>query len=119
MNFYINKVDLPGSDWNHTYIGLFTKNKWSGEGHFCGWYGGEFYHKTTLLAYGIQEGPTGVFDAKRPFNGGFHRNVNQYFKKVSIGSKFWEICFEADNVEEALDIFEKQEWDKERNEIER
>ena len=48
MTFYINKIHIEESDWEHECIGLFNETNWVGEGNFCGWYGVEFYTNTTL-----------------------------------------------------------------------
>lgn len=34
MTFYINKVHISDSDWEHECIGLFDKENWVGEGNF-------------------------------------------------------------------------------------
>ena len=109
MTFYVNEVRTKESDYEHECIGLFDKTNWVGEGSFCGWYGAEFYTNTTLIAYGIQLGHSGVYDPKRPFNGGF-KIVNEHYDKIEIGSCFWTRTFESDSVEEAIEIFRKQEW---------
>lgn len=109
MTFYINQVHTDESDWNHEYIGLFDKENWIGEGNFCGWYGAEYYRETTLIAYGIQLGHSGIYNPKRPFNGGFEV-VNKYYEKISIGSCYWTKTFEANSIEEAIEIFRKQKW---------
>ena len=98
-------------DWNRRYIGLFTNNKWAGEGNFCGYYGAEYYLDTTLLAYGIQlrEGSKSN-NFKAPFDGGFFENVNKHYDKIGIGCDMWEKHIEADSVEEALEIFKTQSW---------
>lgn len=110
MTFYINKVVQMG-DWNNQYIGLFTNNKWNGEGNFCGYYSSEYYLDTTLLAYGIQKRHGGqVIDFKAHFDGGFFDNINKHYDKVMIGSGMWEETIEATSVEEAIEIFKFQKW---------
>ena len=111
MTFYINQIHTDESDWNHEYIGLFDKENWIGEGNFCGWYGAEYYRDTTLIAYGIQLGHSGIYNPKRPFNGGF-KVVNKYYDKIGIGSCYWTKQFKADSIEEAIRIFKNQEWEK-------
>ena len=110
--FYINQVQLPESDWNHRHIGLFDSNAREEVGHFCGGCGGELYKNTTLLAYGTQN-ITGnkPYNAMHPFDGGIVKDVNHHYDKIGIGSGYWEICFEANNEEEAVEIFAKQCWD--------
>lgn len=110
MTFYINKVCIDVLDQRHECIGLFSDTNWVGEGNFCGWYGAEFYTKTTLIAYGIQLGHSSMYNPKRPFDGGF-KVVNQYYDKIAIGSCYWTKQFTADSVEEAINIFKNQEWE--------
>lgn len=110
MKFYVNEIhNIEDSDWDHQCIGLFTSNKWVGEGNFCGWYGIEYYLDTTLIAYGIQlkEGNRG-YDPTDPFNE--IKYVNQYYDKIMIRSIIGEESFEANDVEEALKIFSEQKW---------
>lgn len=109
--FYVNEVRLPESDWNHRCIGLFDSKEWDGRGSFCGYYASEYYLNTTLLAYGIQlkEGCK-IYNPKAPFDGGFFENVNKRFDEVKIGSEMWEREFEAESVEEAIQIFKSQSW---------
>lgn len=111
MTFYINEVcGIKESDWYHRCIGLFTNNKFRGEGNFCGWYGIEYYLDTELLAYGIQlvEGCQPI-KFKYPFDGGFCI-CKEYYDKIHIGSCMMEKTFEANSVEEAIDIFKRQKW---------
>ena len=111
MTFYVNCVYFPNDHLYHRYIGLFDSNKWAGRGNFCGYYGAEYYLDTNLLAYGIQLNGAGtIYDPKRPFDGGFFANVNKHFDEIKIGSEMWERKFDAANIEEAIKIFEKQEW---------
>ena len=110
MKFYVNEIhNIEDSDWDHQCIGLFTSNKWVGEGNFCGWYGIEYYLDTTLIAYGIQlkEGNR-RYDPTDPFNE--IKYVNQYYDKIMIRSIIGEESFEANDVEEALKIFSEQKW---------
>ena len=112
MTFYINEVPgLKESDWHHRCIGLFTNNEFKGEGSFCGWYGAEYYLNTELLAYGIQlvEGCQPI-KFRHPFDGGFYICEKQHYDKIHIGSCMYEHAFEADSVEEAIDIFRSQNW---------
>ena len=109
MTFYINEVYVDESDWEHECIGLFDNDNSTGEGNFCGWYATEYYQDTTLIAYGIQLGHSSLYNPKRPFDGGF-KIVNKYYDKIVIGSCIWTKTFEADSVEEAIEIFRKQEW---------
>lgn len=114
MKFYVNEIhNIADSDWDHQCIGLFTNNKWVGEGNFCGWYGIEYYLDTTLIAYGIQlkEGNRG-YDPTDPFNE--IKYVNQYYDKIMIRSIIGEESFEANDVEEALKIFSEQNWPSKR-----
>ena len=112
MTFYINEVpSLKESDWKHRCIGLFTNNEFKGEGYFCGWYGAEYYLDTDLLAFGIQlvDGGSPI-KFRCPFDGGFYICENQHYDKIRIGSGMFEKEFEADSVEEAIDIFRRQAW---------
>ena len=113
MIFYINEVHISESDWEHECIGLFDKENWAGEGNFCGWYGAEYYQDTTLIAYGIQLGHSSIYNPKRPFNGGF-KVVYKHYDKIPIGSCYWTKSFNANSVEEAIEIFRKQEWEDDR-----
>lgn len=111
MKFYINEIEGMG-DWNHQYIGLFTNNDRTAEGSFAGWYGAEYYHNTTILAYGIQLKEGGkCYDPKDPFDGGFCADYNKHCDKVTIGSGYWEKTIEADSIEEAIEIFKNQSWE--------
>ena len=113
MTFYINEVHISESDWEHKCIGLFDKENWVGEGNFCGWYGAEYYKDTTLIAYGIQLGHSSIYNPKRPFDGGF-KIVKEHYDKIPIGSCYWTRSFKANSVEEAIEIFRKQEWEDDR-----
>ena len=111
MTFYINEVHLDGvSDWDHRCIGLFDSNNFDGRGSFCGWYGAEYYLDTTLLAYGVQLVDGGSrYNPYGPFDGGVYE-VNKHFDEVKIGSCMCEIKFEADSVEEAVELFITRRW---------
>lgn len=112
MTFYINEVPSRNeSDWHHRCIGLFTNNEFKGEGSCCGWYGAEYYLNTDLLAMGIQlvDGGSPI-KFRHPFDGGFRIFENQHYDKIHIGSCMFEEEFEANSVEEAIDIFRRQQW---------
>lgn len=110
MTFYINQVNLPESDWTHRCIGLFDSNEWDGRGNFCGYYASEYYCNTNLIAYGVQliDGNR-IYNPKNLFDGGF-KVVNRHYDEIMIGSGMWERTFEADTVEEAIEIFRTQSW---------
>ena len=109
--FYVNMVrGVPSDDWNHQCIGLFSNNEHIGKGYFCGWYGAEFYLNTTLIAYGIQKrNGSKPYNAKASFDGGF-KVVNRQYDEIMIGSELWESEFNADSVNEAIEIFKSQSW---------
>lgn len=121
--YYINQIDgissIDGYKIGPTFgktspeyrmYGLFDSAEWVGEGHFCGWYGGEYYKNTRLLAYSIVPSNVPcVFTPELP-GGTFVKNVNQQHEKIGIQSKLCEIRFEAKNDEEAMAVFEKKEW---------
>ena len=108
MTFYVNRVNGL-SDWDNDCIGLFDGNKWKGEGNLCGYYACEYYLNTTLIAYGIQKGHRSSYNPKLPFDGGF-KVVNKHYNKIMIGSGFWESKFNADSINEAIEIFKSQSW---------
>ena len=84
MKFYVNQVDIPKEDRTPIhidvpegkdirdidvrYVGLFRGREWEGRGNFCGWYGGEYYKDTTLVAYGIQVVNRNALAMHGPFN---------------------------------------------------
>lgn len=106
MKYFVNKI-YYGSPEVET-IGLFTDDNWSGEGSFCGWYGSEYYNDTTLLAY-YTIPDTHMYSPK----GHKHieeKIVNEYYKKISIGSCMWTLILEADNDEEAIKKFFNEEF---------
>lgn len=111
MTFYINAMHWPkGNSYKHQYIGLFTNNERTAEGYFCGWYGAEYYNNTTLIAYGIQNRDGGKpYNPKAPFDGGIEI-VNEHYDKIMIGSSYWEVKFEAKNIDEAIQIFKNQSY---------
>ena len=102
MKFYVNQVDIPKEDRTPIhidvpegkdirdidvrYVGLFRGREWEGRGNFCGWYGGEYYKDTTLVAYGIQVVNRNALAMHGPFNGGFCDNVNKHYDEIAIGS---------------------------------
>lgn len=129
MKFYVNQVDIPKEDRTPIhidvpegkdirdidvrYVGLFRGREWEGRGNFCGWYGGEYYKDTTLVAYGIQVVNRNALAMHGPFNGGFYDNVNKHYDEIGIGSIYWEKVIEANSVEEAVEIFKSQKWAEE------
>jgi len=77
---------------------------------FVDGYGAEFYSNTTLIAYGIQKRNGGEpYNAKASFDGGF-KVVNRHYDEIMIGSGLWESEFNADGVNEAIEIFKSQSW---------
>ena len=105
--YYINEITTL-SDYDKTYIGLFTDTNWSGEGDFCGWYGAEFYNNTTLLAYYIIENPH-IYKPR----GSKHLDekiCNEYYNKIGIGSGFWTLPLKAISDEEAIQKFFNEDY---------
>lgn len=109
--YYVNEVKLAESSWDCDIIGLFTEENWTGEGSFCGWYSMEYYNNTTLLAIGYQEekgiGGKG-YNPKKKFTR--TKILKKTLDQILIGSGLWSKSFCAENDEQAIEIFLKQEW---------
>ena len=106
--YYINEVRLPESSWDIMCIGLFDNNSWDGEGNFCGWYGAEYYKNATLLAHYTIKNP----HSYQPKGQNHLKNIidNKFFKKVYIGSSYWEKILEAENDNIAIKKFFNEEF---------
>lgn len=110
--YYINKVNLPESNWNCSIIGLFTNENWTGEGSFCGWYGVEYYNNTTLLAIGYQKEKNiggKIYNPKNKFTD--TKIIKKEYDKIIIGSIIWTKKIYAENDEQAIKIFFEQSWE--------
>ena len=117
--YYVNSVGISPewgcgceSDWDHDYIGLFTKpDATIHSGNFCGYYSYEAYKNTTLIAFYRQgEGHQGCYKPSKR-NGPTYR-VNKHFTEKAIGSGMWTCIIEAKDDEEAIEKFEKHGWEK-------
>jgi len=104
MKFFVNAFNdnEKGSGYRVHLFGLFDSNKWEAEGSFCGWYGGEYYFNTNLLAYYLGEGKN--YD---PANPRLSPVVitREHYDSIPINSCYTEYEFEADSVKEARKIF--------------
>lgn len=108
MKYKINRVEIEGCQRER--IGLFSEDsKWEGRGNFCGWYGVELYTHGTLLAYYEIDRQFSIYSPK----GHKHHNnvvVNEQFEEMMIGSGLWEDTLEAENDEEAIKKFFKEDF---------
>lgn len=115
MRFYVNEFhdDSIGSCKYPDYkVGLFTSDKWKGEGNFCGYYGIEYYCNTVLLAWYIAKGSGPVTFTPRI---GDVTRCDIYKEKMAIGCGMWTKVIEADSVDEAVEKFARSEWRKKWN----
>lgn len=100
--FYVNLIYVKNENGGtDKYAALFTNNNWTGEGYCCGWYGTEYYQDTVLIAF-YKTKDTGLVDYV-PDGDVIVRHT--YFKKLKIGSCYWEKIIEAENGKDAIEKF--------------
>lgn len=111
--YYVNQVsfdrEIDGckSAWGTSYVGLFTEENWEGRGDFCGWYGVELFHNTTLLAF-YQYEDNGSYSPKKKKSDVHICKI--FFPEVVIGSGMWTKTIMAESDEEAIEKFSNLEF---------
>ena len=114
MRFYVNQFydDSIGSCKYPDYkVGLFTNDKWKGEGSFCGYYARECYCNTVLLAWYVAKGGGPVTFTPRISD---VTRCDIYKEQVTIGCGMWTMVIEADSIDEAVEKFARGEWRRKR-----
>ena len=107
--YYVNVFypDTTKAKYGTELLGLFTNNKWSAEGTFCGYYGSEYYNDTTLIWTVVIEAQ-GILQVKKFL--GKPQRINIQYDRVRIFSGIIERVIKARNDKQAFIKFSKKRF---------
>lgn len=98
--------DYKSDQYHGRVVGLFTKPEGLIEtGNFCGYFSYEAYKNTTLIAF-YQAGDLDPASQCGPVY-----RINKHFPKIQIWSYYANRVIEAKDDEEAIEKFQRHEWE--------